>query len=196
MNRRFRKLTPEDATMILNWRNDPFSVEMSFSKKTIDQQEHAKWLASSPIIHIYEQEGIPVGMVRLENEELSWIISPTYRKKGIGREMLSFFLTTFPRNYKARIRAENTASLKIAKRAGFVVKNQNEESVDLEITTATIHDLKMIDQIEQVRGANNVNWMDLLRISLRHAPEETKEVLRRIQSDDATISHLLKQLGS
>lgn len=53
----------------------------------------------------------------------------------------------------------------------------------------------LVDEIQDVRTRNNVNWMDLLRIALTHAPEETKQVLRRINSDDDAISRLFKELG-
>jgi|GEM_PF-1293249 len=56
-------------------------------------------------------------------------------------------------------------------------------------------DLDLVDEIENVRSRNNVNWMDLLRIGLTHAPEETKRVLRRINADDGKISDLFKKLG-
>jgi hypothetical protein len=56
-------------------------------------------------------------------------------------------------------------------------------------------DLGIIDEIQQVRTKNNVNWMDLLRIAIKNAPEETKAVLRRINSDDNKISDLFKKLG-
>jgi len=56
-------------------------------------------------------------------------------------------------------------------------------------------DLDLVDEIENVRSRNNVNWMDLLRIGLTHAPEETKRVLRRINADDGKISDLFRKLG-
>ena len=56
-------------------------------------------------------------------------------------------------------------------------------------------DMSLVDQIQAVRTRNNVNWMDLLRIALTHAPDETKAVLRQINSDDGSISELLKELG-
>ena len=55
-------------------------------------------------------------------------------------------------------------------------------------------DLKTIDEIEKVRTNNNVNWMDILRIAIRNAPEETKVVLKRINDDDNKISELFKDL--
>ena len=55
--------------------------------------------------------------------------------------------------------------------------------------------LKLIDEIEKIRSANNINWMDLLRLSFSKAPEETKLLIRKINSDDNKISELFAKLG-
>ncbi len=55
--------------------------------------------------------------------------------------------------------------------------------------------LRIIDEIENVRKANNVNWMDLLRLAFSESPNEAKKIIRRINSDDNRISDLFKRLG-
>lgn len=55
--------------------------------------------------------------------------------------------------------------------------------------------LSIIDEIEQVRRTNNVNWMDLLRLAFAEAPERARAIVRRINSDDQRISDLLDSLG-
>lgn len=54
--------------------------------------------------------------------------------------------------------------------------------------------LKIIDEIEKVRTTNNVNWMDILRLAFTHAPEDTKALMRKINTSDDEISSLLKKL--
>jgi len=54
--------------------------------------------------------------------------------------------------------------------------------------------LKIIDEIEKVRTKNNVNWMDILRLAFIHAPEDAKELMRKINTSDDEISDLLKKL--
>lgn len=54
--------------------------------------------------------------------------------------------------------------------------------------------LKIIDEIEKVRTKNNVNWMDILRLAFTHAPEDAKELMRKINTSDDEISDLLKKL--
>jgi len=55
-------------------------------------------------------------------------------------------------------------------------------------------DLEVIDAIQEVRSKNNVNWMDILRLALKHAPEETKNLIKRINKSDNEISELLGKL--
>lgn len=54
---------------------------------------------------------------------------------------------------------------------------------------------KTITEIRQFRGINNILWMQVLEIALRHAPAETKDVLRSINANDHNISNLLTELA-
>ena len=53
---------------------------------------------------------------------------------------------------------------------------------------------KIIDQIEKIRGKNNTNWMNILRLSFKNAPSETAQILSKIYLDDKKISKLAKKL--
>lgn len=55
-------------------------------------------------------------------------------------------------------------------------------------------DLEVIDAIQEVRSKNNVNWMNVLRLALKHAPEETKDLMKKINKSDNEISNLLEKL--
>ena len=52
----------------------------------------------------------------------------------------------------------------------------------------------VIDKIEKIRSKNNVNWMSILRLSFKHAPRETANILSKIYLDDKRISKLAKKL--
>lgn len=54
--------------------------------------------------------------------------------------------------------------------------------------------LKIIDEIQEIRAKNNGNWMDLLRLAFRHAPEDAAKIMARIYADDQRISDLAKKL--
>jgi len=55
--------------------------------------------------------------------------------------------------------------------------------------------LEIIDEIEKVRSKNNVNWMDILRLVFTHAPQEAKELMKKIDHEDNRISDLVKKLS-
>ncbi|OUX36083.1 MAG: hypothetical protein CBE33_06790 [Candidatus Pelagibacter sp. TMED273] len=55
--------------------------------------------------------------------------------------------------------------------------------------------LKLLDEIEQTRKNNNVNWMNILRHSMKNSPSETLKFLNSINSDDDIISNLFKKLN-
>ena len=57
-------------------------------------------------------------------------------------------------------------------------------------------DLEIIDEIEKIRSKNNVNWMDILRVAFKHAPEEARAIMTKINKDDNRISELLEQLSN
>ncbi len=63
----------------------------------------------------------------------------------------------------------------------------------LEETASEKNDI--INEIENVRSGNNVNWMDLLRLAFSENPSKAKEIVRRINNDDNKISDLFKRLG-
>lgn len=55
--------------------------------------------------------------------------------------------------------------------------------------------LAIIDEIERVRARNNANWMDLVRLAFRVAPEEAADIVSRILAQDEEISALGEELA-
>ena len=53
---------------------------------------------------------------------------------------------------------------------------------------------KIINQIQQVRSKNNVNWMNLMRLAFDSAPQKASKVVKQININDKKISRLLKKL--
>lgn len=54
--------------------------------------------------------------------------------------------------------------------------------------------LSIIDEIESTRKNNNINWMNIVRNSLKNSPEKTIQILEKINIDDNNISNLFKKL--
>lgn len=55
---------------------------------------------------------------------------------------------------------------------------------------------EIIDHIAAARERNNLNWIEILRIAMEHAPEKTKRTLLRINKTDDRISALTKKLAA
>jgi len=58
------------------------------------------------------------------------------------------------------------------------------------------HYLEIIDEIEKIRTRNNVNWMNILRLAIRHAPDEAIELLKNVNCEDERISELFNNLSA
>lgn len=54
--------------------------------------------------------------------------------------------------------------------------------------------LKIIDQIENVRTKNNINWMDILRIAFQSDPKKALLCMKKINSQDRLIAQLMQKL--
>lgn len=54
--------------------------------------------------------------------------------------------------------------------------------------------LNLIDQIEKIRGKNNVSWMNILRLAFKNSPKQTSKILTKIYMDDKRISKIAKKL--
>jgi hypothetical protein len=54
--------------------------------------------------------------------------------------------------------------------------------------------IEIIDQIEKVRKKNNKNWMDILRIAFKYAPNQASRVLSEIYKEDKRLNMLAKKL--
>jgi len=54
--------------------------------------------------------------------------------------------------------------------------------------------IKIVEEIENVRGSNNINWMDILKIALKSSPKETIRILNKINKHDKKISKLIGRI--
>jgi hypothetical protein len=54
--------------------------------------------------------------------------------------------------------------------------------------------LRAIGKIEKIRAKNNHNWMDILRLAIKHAPDEAINLMKKINQKDQTISKLFNKI--
>jgi len=135
---KFRKAIETDSENLFNWRNDPETRSNSLNTAPVLREEHEAWLARTlknpkRVLFIVEEEDEAVGTMRadkLEDEdgyELSWTVAPAARGRGVGKRMLIQAISgeIDAPVFKAVIKSENIASIKMAQAAGF--KQESEE---------------------------------------------------------------------
>tara|TARA_B100000989_G_C19238360_1_gene342888 strand:+ start:319 stop:519 length:201 start_codon:yes stop_codon:yes gene_type:complete len=57
-------------------------------------------------------------------------------------------------------------------------------------------DIDIIDEIQSIRSKNNINWMNILKIAFKYAPEETRKVFKNIAKEDNNIIELSNELAN
>lgn len=51
-----------------------------------------------------------------------------------------------------------------------------------------------INKIQNMRAKNNANWMDILRLAIKHVPEEAIKLMKKINKKDQVISRLFSKI--
>jgi len=181
------KATENDSADIWKWRNDTHTRQMSITTDEVSWEAHSNWYNNS-----------------LKNTaEVSINLNPDFRNKKISPLLLKKAIDVFSKaqnvDLTATIKKDNTASIKCFGSCNFIFDYEDETYNYYKLQTIQTNDiqskLKLIDEIEKIRTANNVNWMDLLRLAFTKAPEETKLLIRKINTDDNKISALFAKLG-
>lgn len=130
-----RPATMEDASKLLEWRNDPVIRQNSFQTEIITLVEHTTWLAKflsdghKHLFIILQEAGEAIGQVRFDVDsnkaEINIGLSAEYRGKGYGVESIrhssSWFLQQHPEidQIFSRIKLANQTSIKAFTKAGY-----------------------------------------------------------------------------
>lgn len=137
-----RSAKQEDCKLLYLWRNEKLTRLWSFNKKKISIKKHKEWFEKNlknkkVIIKIFSYKKNKCGMVRLnllkKNYNLSYLIGKGYRKKSLGKKMLSIFLRNISRNIEknsiiyAKSDIKNIASNKCLLSVDFKLLNKNKK---------------------------------------------------------------------
>ncbi|HEV2503141.1 MAG TPA: GNAT family N-acetyltransferase [Mesorhizobium sp.] len=122
---KLRPATIDDAQLLFDWRNEPLTRAMSVNTEPVAWDDHVKWLSirlarPEPGLYICE-DGIPCGMVRIDNDEISYTVDMDFRGKGLATKMLILARHQFG-SKRAKVKRSNEASAKAATKAGHTVE--------------------------------------------------------------------------
>jgi RimJ/RimL family protein N-acetyltransferase len=134
---KLRLATLDDDKLLLKWRNDPITRISSHNKEEVKIREHIKWLRNcivnpNQFLFIAEKNDIPIGTIRAdlfdETYELSWMIAPEARGKGLGKQMVIMLARILAsKTIRAEIKRTNRGSIRIALYAGMKFSHRDGE---------------------------------------------------------------------
>ncbi len=124
-----RKAEIEDAELMFRWQSDPDTRRFARNPEVPAWQDHVAWLrgrleAEDCVFAIVEEDAVPAGLVRLDRgahtTEVSIVIAPENRSRGLGRAALGLARNLVPRDrLTAFVKPENTASQRLFADAGY-----------------------------------------------------------------------------
>lgn len=138
---KLKRATMEDADDLFNWRNDPETIVNSFNTEPVQYETHIQWFKNSlsnpdRIILIgINESNEKVGMVRFDisypEAEIHLNVTPDKRGRGYGKTLIQEGCKFMLENYRvekiiARITSENTRSINVFSKAGFVISHKAE----------------------------------------------------------------------
>lgn len=207
-----RRAVEADSRDIWQWRNDPTTKANSINSDDVSWENHCVWYQKSlqnPDRFLYigiDPTDQKIGMCRFDisgdEAEVSINLNPAFRNQKLSEPLLISSIRQFYKSSNivllATIKHFNIASQQCFKKAGFTHISEDSEYKYYQRhdqANVDVSKLKLIDEIESIRSNNNINWMNLLRLSFQVAPEQAKQLFRKINADDQRISELFSKLA-
>lgn len=200
-----KKTSKNDENFYLKLRNKLSNRKISLFEKKISQSKHSEWFANKYNKNYYYTcytNQKKIGYIRGDIEEnfinISIVIDNKYHKKNIASICYNYFEKKINKNFIiiAKVKKNNLRSIKFFKKNGFTLLNsKNNFFCFFKIHMYKKNNFeKTIDQIQNVRKLNNVNWMSILKLAFKSSPQETSEIFRKIHDSDKKINFLSKKL--
>lgn len=131
-----RPVTFNDSELILAWQQNPTTREYARNTNAPSRSEHEQWLQkrlNNPncLFNLVVLNNEPVGVLRFDRVsdqsntfEISILVAPQHRKKGIAASALRLSRKLFPNlDFYAEVYANNKASHQLFSKAGYVFEN-------------------------------------------------------------------------
>ena len=193
----------KDQKLFLDLRNSKQSRFFSLNKKIISKNEHIGWFKKALrsknhlLLKITYGKKNECGYVRFRKIKSKTFVSINIKKKYQNKKIGSYALLqseNFLRNKNdlfEKVKVSNNVSKKLFIKTGYQIFKKSGKIITMR---KKISGLKIINEIEKIRGKNNKNWMDVLRLAYSKSPKEASLLISKIYKDDIKISKLVKKL--
>ena len=203
-----KKTSKSDLKFTFNLRNNIHIRNNFFNKKKITFKEHQNWFSEKTKNkkHLYftlYNDKKKLGLIRYDQNNFYYFISisvlPKYQSKNIGSKAIIASEKFIKKGMIiAKVKKNNKKSCNFFVKNGYTILKEKKEFILYKIININENKKNnvLIDQIQNIRKKNNVNWMDILRIAFESSPEKTKNVFKNIFIDDKKINNISKKLFS
>jgi len=203
-----KKISKSDLNFTFFLRNNKLIRKESFNSEIITIKDHKEWFfqrlknKKSPFFIIFHKK-TKVGTLRYDKQDFFYNVSisilPKYQSLKIGSIALNISENLFKKTMiVSKIKKNNLRSLNFFNKNGYSIISEKPIYTLYKVINKKENQKNnyIIDQIQQIRKKNNVNWMDILRIAFESSPDKTKKVFKNIFTDDRNINTLSKKLFS
>lgn len=203
-----KKVLKSDLNFTFLLRNNKSIRKKFFNTNIISINEHKVWFLKKiknkkDLFLVIIKDKNKIGTIRYDKKEFYYEISisllPKYQSKNIGSEALKASEKILKKGMiLSNIKKNNPMSLKFFINNGYSILSKDKKIILYKVLNnqELAKNNKLIDQIQQIRKKNNVNWMDILRIAFESSPDKTKKVFKNIFIDDKSINAISKKLFS
>ena len=204
---KIKKATKKNIQFILKVRNQNISRKFSTDKKKIPYLEHYKWFKQNHLrkdffLYIILVKKKQVGYVRVQKIEFKNFVSIAVLKNwqnfGIAKLALRYVEIEVQKNIRsiyANVNRYNKNSISLFRGLNYKIYKIEKDKIFKKKELNKFNYLKLIQKIEKIRKKNNSNWMDILKIAFKYAPNETAKTMAQIYKEDSNISKLTKKLS-
>ncbi len=200
-----KKATLQDSNFFLMLRNK--NRKNFTNTKSINQTSHFAWFKKNYKKNFYVIffKNKKAGYLRAPKiglfYEISICVDRKFRRKNLGKLAFQKFEKKFSQAVLliAKVKPNNKISANFFKNLSFhQISKSKIMFVFCKIVTSSQEikkSIDLIDKIQKIRSKNNINWMNILKLSFNRDINAAKSIFKDIVNDDNLISKYSKQLG-
>ena len=203
------KINLNHKKFLFDLRNKKNLRENSIFKKKISKKEHVIWFNNylaniNNLGFVIQLKSKKIGYIRYDFKDFYYEISigleSNYHKNGFASKALKLSEKKLIKKLiiSKIIKSNKKSKLFFEKNNYELLEKRNKFDIYIKFINFSNYkkQFKLIDDIQNIRKRNNVNWMNILKIAFSKAPNETKKVFKKVSIDDNLINKKSKKLYS